>query len=92
MLVALLSDKIFQYAQYLLNAHVKVNKTQIIFAKIDSELHSMSEFWRNFFHKVKDKKTLEFTVKLSKIEEKDKVMENSYAMIQMKEVLNVQRY
>ena len=38
------------------------------------------------------KETLEFAAELGKIEEKDKIMENSYTMFQIKEVLNFHRY
>ena len=47
----------------------------------------------NFHFKEKNPKeqTSEFVVELSEIKEKDKIMENSYAMFQIKVVLNFQR-
>ena len=41
---------------------------------------------------MKHKEILEFAVELSKMEETDKIMENSYAMFQIKEVLNFQHF
>ena len=45
------------FFQSLANDDVKINKT--IFTKINSELDSLSEFWYNYFHKVKHKKKLQ---------------------------------
>ena len=80
----------FNFFQSRENGDVKVNKPQRIFAKTDSELGSLSDFLHKGRHNKVQKETLEVAVELSKIEEKDKIMGNSHAMFQIKEVLNFQ--
>ena len=47
--------------------------------------------WKEKKNKETREKTSEFVAELSKIEEKDKIMENSYATVQIKLVLSLQR-
>ena len=52
---------------------------------------AVRQSWKEKKNKETREKTSEFVAELSKIEEKDKIMENSYAMVQIKLVLNLQR-
>ena len=52
---------------------------------------AVRQSWKEKKNKETREKTSEFVAELSKIEEKDKIMENSYAMVQIKLVLNFQR-
>ena len=52
---------------------------------------AVRQSWKEKKNKETREKTSEFVVELSKIEEKDKIMENSYATVQIKLVLSLQR-
>ena len=52
---------------------------------------AVRQSWKEKKNKETREKTSEFVAELSQIEEKDKIMENSYAMVQIKLVLNFQR-
>ena len=52
---------------------------------------AVRQSWKEKKNKETREKTSELVAELSKIEEKDKIMENSYAMVQIKLVLNFQR-
>ena len=52
---------------------------------------AVRQSWKEKKNQETREKTSEFVAELSKIEEKDKIMENSYAMVQIKLVLNLQR-
>ena len=52
---------------------------------------AVRQSWKEKKNKETREKTSEFVAELSKIEEKDKIMENSYATVQIKLVLSLQR-
>ena len=52
---------------------------------------AVRQSWKEKKNKETREKTSEFVAELSKIEEKDKIMENSYATVQIKLVLCLQR-
>ena len=52
---------------------------------------AVRQSWKEKKNKETREKTSEFVAELSKIEEKDKIMENSYATVQIKLILSLQR-